>query len=262
MTHSFQIRKFHAIRRIEHAWRYGDLIARSVWIAAIVLLLTLTISIWQGRRLQATIEHLQARTAKLQSDFAAKSSLIPATESADFAQMLPDAPSAAQIMQTLQQAAAKEGASVASLQADDHLPTRTMLGHLDLAISIKASYPAILVVLQQTLDRYPGATVRQFNLAHIVAPTGVAPMAPFPQPGATALQAVSEADAHLLLSFWRRPLGVASRIVEPATTVAPAAAAGSVPESADAVSSGVATAISGTPAAAAPVAAQSTSGGR
>jgi hypothetical protein len=206
-------------RRIEHAWRYGELAARVVQVALFVLLSILAISLWQGRRLQVQVVRLQARTAKLQSDLAAKSPAGPLQEVPDFVQTLPDAPVAAQVMQTLQQAVDKEGGSVLSMQADDHPSTVSTLGHLDLVVSIKASYPAILVVLQQTLDRYPGATVRQFNVTRSMAPTPITSMAIAPPPGATGSQPTSEAEAHVLLSFWRRPLGVARRMVDPKAAV-------------------------------------------
>ena len=183
--------------------------------------LILVTSLWQGRRLQAEIERLQSRISQLQSGASARSGALSTAEPTDFVHALPEAPSAVQVMQTLQQAADKEGGSVVSLQAEDHPPTDSTLGRLDLVVSIKSTYPAIIIVLQQALDRYPGATVRQFTLTHLGASAGAMPTAFAPLPGPTASQPVVEVDAHVVLSFWRRPLGVAAQMVGAAAPMSP-----------------------------------------
>ena len=188
----------------------------------------LATSAWQGLRLQHRIEGLSTRAARLQSALDSKSAAVQAAQPPDVVQTLPDAPAVAQIMQTLQQAADKEGARVESLQADDHPPTDTALGHLDLTLSIKASYPSILVVLQQVLDRYPGATLKQLDLTHVVAPAAMVPTPPAPGGGPMALPSTTQSEARVLLSFWRRPPGIAHANVA-ATLPPPASDAQAVP---------------------------------
>lgn len=217
MIFTFQIRNSSLIRRTAYAWCYGDLARRIAWIAAIVLLLVLTTSLWQLRGLQGRISRLESSAGSLQSELVAKAAAVQAAEPPDFVHTLPGAPTVAQVMQTLQQAADKEGARVVSLQANDHASTDSALGHLDVVISIKATYPAILIVLQQVLDRYPGATVHQLELTHRATPTAMTSMAVAPVGGATALPSTSETEAHVLLSFWRRPLGVAHADETPTT---------------------------------------------
>lgn len=247
-------------RTIAYGWRHGELAARAYGGAVGVLLLVLTVGLWHSRPLHGQIPGLEARAAKLQTELETRSAAIQAAQPPDFVRALPDAPSVAQVMQTLQQAADKEGARVESLQADDHPPTDSALGHLDLVVSIKATYPAILVVLQQTLDRYPGATVRQLSLVHSVAPTAMMPMAPAPMGGATSLPPASQSEARVLLSFWRRPVGVA-RATE-ALAVAAAASASSAPLLAASALSVPASAVAGLGAAATAPAAGPASGAR
>jgi hypothetical protein len=215
-------------------WHYGALAARLTVSAAIVALLVLALASWQGVRADRQADHLSARLAKLQSARAASTVAIQAAELPDVIQGLPAAPGVAQVMQTLQQAADKEGAHVMSLQADDRAPTRTALGHLDLVLSIKAPYAAILVVIQQVLDRYPGATLRQIQVARVVSSTPAVPVAvmmPMAMPGASAPQATTESEAHVTLAFWRRPLDV-----EAASPPAPYPQASSAASSATAAS--------------------------
>jgi hypothetical protein len=189
------------------------LVAHVVSAGVVTLLLVLSLALWQGMRLHSQIDGLSLRAAKLQSALDAKSVAIQTAQPPDVVQSLPDAPSVAQIMQTLQLAADKESAQVMSLQAEDHAPTPTALGHLDLVVSIKAPYPSIVVVIQQVLDRYPGATLRQLNLAHTVAPALTMPVVAAPPNGPTALRSMTESEAHVTLAFWRRPLGV--QVVRP-----------------------------------------------
>jgi hypothetical protein len=209
LTPVLQLKNSRPARKIAFAWRHGELVARVVLTAVIASLLILVASAWQGLRSQHQIERLGRRAAQLQASLATKSAAVEAAQPPDFVQTLPDAPSVAQVMQTLQQAAGKEGARVESLQADDHPATETALGRLDLVVSIKAPYPAILVVLQQVLDRYPDATLRQMDLAHVTPAAALTPMAPAPVGGPVALPSTAESEARVLLSFWRRPAGVA-----------------------------------------------------
>jgi hypothetical protein len=178
--------------------------------AAIVALLVLATASWQSMRADRQADLLSARLTALQSARAASVAAIQSAEPADVIQRLPSAPGVAHIMQTLQEAADKEGARVLSLQADDHPPTTTALGHLDLVLSIKAAYPSIVVVIQQVLDRYPGATLRQIQVARMVSSTPSVPIAAMPMPAASAPQAMSESEAHVTLAFWRRPSDVES----------------------------------------------------
>ncbi len=210
MTSSLQLTPQRWFRRLEYGWRYCALPAR-LWVGATTFaLLVLAVAAWQGIRADRQADHLSARLANLQSARAASTAAIQAAEPPDVIQGLPAAPGVAQIMQTLQLAADKEGARVLSLQADDHPPTATALGHLDLVLSIKAAYPSILVVIQQVLDRYPGATLRQIQVARVASSTSPVPVAAMPMQGASAPQATSESEAHVTLAFWRRPLGVES----------------------------------------------------
>jgi hypothetical protein len=178
--------------------------------AAIVALLVLATAAWQSVRADRQANRLSSRLAELQTARAASAVAIQAAEPPDVIQGLTPAPGVAQVMQTLQQAADKEGARVLSLQADDHPPTATALGHLDLVLSIKAAYPSILVVIQQVLDRYPGATLRQIQVARVASSTPSVPVAATPMPSASASPSTSESEAHVTLAFWRRPLGVES----------------------------------------------------
>jgi len=191
-------------------WHYGALPARVTACAAIVALLVLAAASWQSVRADRQAGRLSARLAKIQSARAAFNAATQAAEPPDVIQALPAAPGVAQVMQTLQQAADKEGAQVMSLQAEDHAPTATALGHLDLVLSIKAPYPAILVVIQQVLDRYPSATLRQIQVAHMVSPMLAVPVPTAPMISASAPQAMSVSEAHVTLAFWRRPLNVES----------------------------------------------------
>ena len=170
--------------------------------ATVTLVLILGFSLWQGFSLRTQLGRLESRASQLQPDIDHKPFISQAVLPPDSVSALPDAPSVAQIMHTLQQAADKEGARVESLQANDHPPTDSSLGHLDLVVSIKAPYPAVLAVLQQVLDRYPGAVIRQFDLSH--AATLNAPLG-----GAMASPSTSETKAQVLLAVWRRPSGVA-----------------------------------------------------
>jgi hypothetical protein len=189
----------------------------------------MVLALWQGMRLHSQIDGLSTRAAKRESALDAKSAAIQTAHPPDFVQSLPDAPSVAQIMQTLQHAADQEGARVMSLQAEDHAPTPTSLGRLDLVISVKAPYPSIIIVIQQVLDRYPGATLRQLNLARTVVPASTMPVANAPSSGSTALPAMTESEAHVTLSFWRRPLGVQVVLPSDRDATAPVAFAGSAP---------------------------------
>jgi hypothetical protein len=208
------------------AWRQGELVARVVVAGVIALLLILALLTWQGLRLHHRIDGLTARVARLQSTLASKTAAVQAAQAPDVVQTLPDPPAAAQIMQTLQQAADKEGAQVESLQADDRPATGTALGHLDLTLSIKAPYPSIVVVLQQVLDRYPGATLKQIDLAHAAPPTAAVPTVTTPTGGSTTATSLTPSEARVLLSFWRRPTGVAQAIV--ATTPLPSSSGAEV----------------------------------
>jgi hypothetical protein len=210
LTSSLQLTPQRWLRRLEYGWHYGALPARLSVGAAIFALLVLAWAAWQGIRADRQADHLSARLAQIQSARAASAAATQAAEPPDVVQALPAAPGVAQVMQTLQQAADKEGARVLSLQADDHPPTATALGHLDLVLSIKAAYPSILVVIQQVLDRYPGATLRQIQVARMVSSTPSVPVAAIPMPGASAPPSMSESEAHVTLAFWRRPLGVES----------------------------------------------------
>lgn len=117
-------------------------------------------------------------------------------------------------MQTLQQASDKEGAQVMSLQAEDHAPTASALGHLDLTVAINAPYPATLVVIQQVLHRYPGATLRQIQISHVESPTAVAQVVAAPPMDRASGQApLSVSEAQVTFGFWRRPLNVESASV-------------------------------------------------
>jgi len=190
-------------------------------------------------RLYNQIDGLSTWAAKLQSSVDAKSAAIQAAHPPDYVQSLPDAPSVAQIMRTLQQAADKESAQVMSLQAEDHAPTPTALGHLELVVSIKAPYPSIVVVIQQVLDRYPGATLRQLNLAHTVAPALTMPVVAALPNGPITLPSMTESEAHVTLAFWRRSLGVQAvrpsdrdatvPVVAPRSAAAPGASTTSLP---------------------------------
>lgn len=202
MTISLPTRSSNSARRAIHDWRYGKLVAWIARVATVTLLVILGFSLWQGFRLRTQLDRLESRVSRLQPDIDRKASTSQVVLPADSVSMLPDAPSVAQILHTLQQAADKEGARVDSLQASDHPPTDSSLGHLDLVVSIKAPYPAVLAVLQQLLDRYPGATIRQFDLSH--AATSNAPLG-----GAMASPPSSETRAQVLLAVWRRPSGVA-----------------------------------------------------
>ena len=224
-------------RQVTFAWLYGNLAPRVIAASTAALLLVLAVSTWQGLRAWRQSERLAVRVAKLEATRDASVAAIQAAEPPDFVQTLRDAPSVSQVMQTMQQAADKEGAHVISLQADDHAPTATALGHLDLLVSIKAPYPSIVIVIQQVLDRYPGATLRQLSVAHAVATA--LPGTPPPAAGPTTLAPMSESEAHVTFAFWRRPLGVDAvstaqqAIAEAAASSAPLAApAASAPASA------------------------------
>jgi hypothetical protein len=209
------ISKIKLVRRIEYAWRYGALPTRTVQVATVVLLVVLGASLWHGFRLRAEAIRLQTRIAERQAGLSSSSSGASTADSTDFVHTLPEAPTAVQVMQTLQQAADKEGGSVTSLQAEDHPATETTLGRLDLVLSIKATYPAILIVLREALDRYPGATVRQFTITRTTPQSAAAPISLALQPGATATPPHTEAEAHVVLSLWRRPLGVPRTLPAP-----------------------------------------------
>ena len=144
MTSSLQLTPQRWFRRLEYGWRYGALPVRLSIGAAIFALLVLAAAAWQGIRADRQADHLSARLANLQSARAASIAAIQAGEPPDVIQGLPGAPGVAQVMQTLQQAADKEGARVLSMQADDHPPTATALGHLDLVLSIKADRKSVV----------------------------------------------------------------------------------------------------------------------
>ena len=218
LTSSLQLTSGRLLRQATLGWRHGALPGRLVTCTVIVAVLALSAAAWQAIRNVRQADRLSARLAVLQSANAASAAAIQAAEPPDVIQTLPAAPGVAQVVQTLQQAADKEGARLMSMQAEDHPPTATALGHLDLALSIKAPYPSIVTVIQQVLSRYPGATLRQILV------TPVASAAPAAM-GASAAQPMTESEAHVMLAFWRRPLGVGT--VAPAFAEQPASAAAS-----------------------------------
>ncbi len=231
-------------RQVTFAWLYGNLAPRVIAASTAALLLVLAVSAWQGLRAWRQSERLATRVAKLEATRDASVAAVQAAEPPDFVQTLRDAPSVAQVMQTMQQAADKEGAHVISLQADDHAPTATALGHLDLLVSIKAPYPSIVIVIQQVLDRYPGATLRQLSIAHTVATAlpGTSPV-----PGPTTLAPMSESEAHVTFAFWRRPSGVDMLPTDQAQQAIAEAAASSAPQAASAAVSSVAASAPSSP---------------
>ncbi len=192
---------------------------------AAVLLLTLASALLQVKQVDNAAGRLLARLTKLQAARAASTAAIQSETPPDVVQTLPNAPQVAQVLQTLQQAAETEGVQVASVQAEEHAATPTTLGHLDLIISMKASYPAIVVVIQQVLDRYPGATLRQLSLARTTDFASTLPVATTPNAsGAAALPAASPSEAHVTLSFWSRPQGVPRVLPIAANVSSPASA--------------------------------------
>lgn len=258
MIQALQVKDFDPARRLAFAWRRGELAARLFVAGLAVSVLVVAASAWQARRLQHRVEALDRHVARLQSALASRSAAIRTAEPPDVVQALPDAPAVAQVMQTLQWAADKEGARVESLQADDHPATDTALGHLDLVLSIKAPYPSIIVVLQQVLDRYPGATLRQIELAHVAPTTTLLPMAPAPTGAPTALPSTTPSEARVLLSFWRRPAGVVHADAVPM----PQPSAGSAVAGTAAASSARAASASGLAASAAASGVRPASGAR
>lgn len=222
LTSSLQLTAHRWLRKLEFVWHHGALAARITACAFIVATCALAVASWQAVRADRQADRLSARLAKLQSVRADSASATQAAEPPDVIRALPSAPGVAQVVQTLQQAADKEGAQVMSLQAEDHAPTAIALGHLDLVLSIKATFPSILTVIQQVLERYPGATLRQIQVTHVVSSVSVVPAAAVPMMGASAPQATSAAEAHVTLAFWRRPLDV--EFVPPSALQLPASA--------------------------------------
>ena len=208
MASSLQLTSDSLLRRAAFGWRYGASPAYLVTSAAIVAALALAAASWQALRDDRQADSLSARLTALQSARAASAAAIQAAEPPDVVQTLPLAPSVAQVVQTLQREAAKEGAQVMSLQAEEHPATATALGHLDLTLAVKAPYPAIVTVIQQVLDRYPGATLRQILVTPVVSAAATPVMAVPAATGASAAQPMTPSEAHLTLAFWRRPLGV------------------------------------------------------
>jgi len=245
LTSSLQLTPHRWLRRLEFGWHHGALAARFTACAFIVALFALAVASWQTVRADRQADRLSVSLAKLQSARAASAAATQAAEPPDVIQALPAAPGVAQVMQTLQQAADKEGAQVMSLQAEDHAPTATALGHLDLVLSIRATYPSILTVIQQVLDRYPGATLRQIQVAHVVSSMPAVPVAAVPMMGASAPQAMSESEAHVTLAFWRRPLDAES--ASPSALELPASAGVVSETTASASSAGAARTGAATP---------------
>jgi hypothetical protein len=226
-----------SFRSLSFAWRHGTLgrrVAATAAAASVIALLAGLALAWQAHR-QAEV--LGARVARGEALRAASLASAREAEPPDAITTLPPAPTVAAIMQTMQRTADAVNARVVSLQAEQHAPTALELGRLDLVVSIKAPYPAILTVLREVLDRYPGATLRQLSLAHAPATaTATAPGMALPvaaMPGASG--PVVESEARATLAFWSRPLGVAgaplpdagSRTGVPAPVSIVAAASGS-----------------------------------
>jgi hypothetical protein len=147
----------------------------------------------------------------------------------NFVQIMAAPPMVADVMQTLQRVAGKENAIVESLQSEMHPPTAATLARLDLVLSIKASYQSILILVQQVLDRYPGATLCRLSLTHPLTVTSTIPSTMRAVGDVvTSAQFIAEArtEATVTLSFWSRPLGVAmenspsTRKTEPSYQVA------------------------------------------
>jgi hypothetical protein len=205
-------------------WRYGALPGYVVTNTALVMAISLAAASWQAVRDDRQADRLSARLAALQFAHTASAAAIQAAEPPDVVQTLPLAPSVAQVVQSLQREADREGAHVMSLQADDHPPTATALGHLDLILSIKAPFPSILIVIQQVLDRYPGATLRQVLVTPMASTVPAVPAAAAPALiDASAAPLTIHSEAHLTLAFWRRPLGVEA--AAPGATELPASVA-------------------------------------
>lgn len=211
LTSSLRIAFDHWLRRLAFGWRYGTFAARVTAAAAVLSLAVLVAASWQAAHAYRQAAILSSRLATLQSHRTEAVAAMQAAEPPDAILTLPSAPEVAQVMQTMQQAADKEGAQVVSLQAEDHATTTAALGHLDLTVAIKAPYPATMIVIQQVLDRYPGATLRQIQISHaelqpLVPRAGAAP----PIDGAPAQAPANVSESHVTFAFWRRPLNVES----------------------------------------------------
>lgn len=226
LTSSLQLSPTSVLRKVTFDWRHGALLTRSLTSASAVAAFAFAVASWQAVCEERQFNRQAARLTAVQAVRAVSTAAILERRSPDVIQTLPVAPGVAQIVQTFQQAADKEGAHVLSLQAEDHLATTTALGHLDLALSVKAPYPSILIVIQQVLDRYPDATLRQILFTSAMPPTLAATNTAVPiATGFSGAQPAAESEAHLTLAFWRRPLGVdpeVQTVVEkPASRTAP-----------------------------------------
>jgi hypothetical protein len=192
-----------AVRHARLNWYAGCWQARVFVISTVALTFALLVALWAIHARVVSSHVLDARVASLRQMLATAEARRIEQTPPDFAASLPPAPEAAEVMRTLQLASAKERAVVTSLQADKHDATPTSLGHLDLVVSIKAPYPTIVMMFREVLDRYPGATIRQFS---IHGPT-------IAQTAGTGSPSVStdgngpggDSEARVTLVFWDRP---------------------------------------------------------
>jgi len=193
------------LRRLALAWQRGPLAWSAAVTGAAVLALLVAAGAIEARREGRFAAHLDAVVAReLQlRDVQVEQRL--ATEPPDFVRRLPDVPATAHVLRTLQRAAGAHGVRMDSLQTEEQPAADSALRRLDVSVTLHAGYPAVIAVLREVLERYPGATLRRLDIVRASQLAPALSMAPVPAGGGAA---AIEAEAHATFGFWSRPLGV------------------------------------------------------
>lgn len=133
----------------------------------------------------------QAKT-KLELAHAAKSqrAAMITTLDVDFTQSMGRPPSTARVVQELKQASSLAGATLVSIQSQEHPAAIDQLGMLELTVTLKGSYASDKQVLAHVIERFPYATVPRMRLRRG--------------------QATSDVEATVTLVFWGVPIGAIS----------------------------------------------------
>jgi hypothetical protein len=104
-------------------------------------------------------------TAESQASQLAVPTPVPAAPKAeDFTRTLPAPPTALRVVGELQRASSTAGVMLLSLSAQEHTATVAQLGRMEFDVTLRGPYPALKLVLRETLARWGGSTVKVLRL--------------------------------------------------------------------------------------------------
>lgn len=117
----------------------------------------------------------------------ARRNTVTVQETPDFTHTMGSPPSAAKVVEELKQASAQAGATLFSVQSQEHASTVDQLGSLELTIVLKGSYSSDKEVLARVVERFPFATLPRMRMRRD--------------------QASSQVETTATLVFWGAPTG-------------------------------------------------------